>query len=77
MDKRESFFKVKALLTSIKRKVDVVSANKGDIYIFGAGFTAKLYKKCFEVEKIFPAGFLDNDVKKQGTTPFLTWGGSF
>ncbi len=74
MSKHENFLKLKALLTSVKKKVEVTSKGKNEIFIFGAGNTTKLYAKCFEVEGIKPAGFLDNDPKKQGAA-FLTGGG--
>lgn len=64
MTKRESIIKVKSLLNSVKRKVNLVSTGKNEIFIFGAGNTSKLYEKCFTAENISPAGFLDNDPKK-------------
>lgn len=66
--------KLKNLLSTTKEKVDSISANKAQIFIFGAGNTSKLYEKCFEAENINVAGFLDNDKNKQGTA-FSHWGG--
>ena len=74
MNKRECLLKMKALLTTIKRKVDYISDGKNEIFIFGAGSTSKLYEKCFAVENISIAGFLDNDSEKHGK-PFLNRGG--
>ena len=66
MSKRVSVLKLSALLSSVKKKVDLISKDKREIFIFGAGNTAKLYSKCFDVEGIQPAGFLDNDITKHG-----------
>ncbi len=74
MSKRDCVIKLSALLSTVKKKVEFVAADKCEIFIFGAGNTTKLYAKCFDVEGIKPAGFLDNDPKKQGTT-FLKGGG--
>ena len=76
MKKSDCIRRLKNLLLATKEKVDLISANKDEIFIFGAGNTTKLHEKCFEAENIKPAGFLDNDPKKQGTTPFLTGGGT-
>ena len=65
MSKFASIAKVEELLSKTKKKVDSIAANKSQIFIFGAGNTSKLYEKCFETENINPAGFLDNDVRKQ------------
>ena len=67
MSKSDCILKLKTLLAGVNRKMKLVSANKQEIFIFGAGNTAKLHAKCFEVENITPVAFLDNDSKKQGT----------
>ena len=67
MNKRACIFRLKDLLSANKEKVDSISADKDEIFIFGAGNTSKLYTKCFEAENIKPIAFLDNDPKKQGT----------
>lgn len=74
MTKRDCVLKLRALLAYVTKKVELVAKCKRDIFIFGAGNTSKLHAKCFDVEGINPAGFLDNDVKKQGTK-FLKGGG--
>lgn len=66
MAKRDSVSKLRALLTYVTKKVELVAEGKREIFIFGAGNTTALYEKCFEVEGIKPAGILDNDPKKQG-----------
>ena len=67
MSKLSCISKLKNLLSTTKEKVNSISANKSQIFIFGAGNTSKLYEKCFEAENINVAGFLDNDKKKQGS----------
>lgn len=74
MSKRKCIIKLSALLSTVKKKVELVAADKREVFIFGAGNTSKLHAKCFDVEGIKPSGFLDNDPKKQGTS-FLTGGG--
>lgn len=74
MGRLDYILKLDALLSSVNKKVEVISANKKKIFIFGAGNTTKLHAKCFDIENIQPSGFLDNDPKKQGTA-FLKWGG--
>ena len=74
MTKHECILKLRALLAYVTKKVELVADGKRDIFIFGAGNTSKLYAKCFDAEGINPAGFLDNDIKKQGTK-FLRGGG--
>lgn len=74
MSKLNSVLKLQGLLSTVKKKVELVPEGKDKIFIFGAGNTTKLYAKCFETEGIHPEGFLDNDPRKQGTT-FLNAGG--
>ena len=74
MNNRNCILKLRALLSTVKKKVELIAEGKREIFIFGAGNTAKLHAKCFDAEGIQPVGFLDNDPKKQGT-PFLKGGG--
>ena len=75
MSKKDCIEKLSALLSAVKKKVELVTAGKKENYIFGAGNTSILYAPCFEFENINPVAFLDNDPKKQGTA-FLTGGGT-
>ena len=74
MSRTDFIFKLKELLSTLKKKVDTISEDTDEIFIFGVGNTSKLYAKCFEAEDISPVGFLDNDPKKQGTI-FTVGGG--
>lgn len=75
MSRPDCIFKLKNLLSTTKEKVKSISANKSQIFIFGAGNTSKLYVKCFEAENINVAGFIDNDKKKQSTA--FVYGGGY
>lgn len=75
MIKKDYVFKLRELFSSVNKKVELVAANKREIFIFGAGNTSNLHAKCFATEGINPVGFLDNDPEKQGTA-LLTGGGT-
>ncbi len=74
MSKKDCIARLSALLASVKKKVELVTAGKTENYIFGAGYMSSRYAPCFEFEKINPVAFLDNDPKKQGKA-FLNGGG--
>ena len=57
MGKRDYILKLDALLSSVKKKVEVISAHKQNIFIFGAGNTTKLHAKCLDIENVQPSGF--------------------
>ena len=57
MGRRDYVLKLDALLSSVKKKVEVISANKQKIFILGAGNTTKLHAKCFDIENVQPSGF--------------------
>ena len=59
--------KLKTILSQAQEKIDKLTYNKNEIFVFGAGNTTALYAKCFEVEGINPVGYLDNSPAKQGT----------
>ena len=48
MSKKDCIVRLSALLSAVKKKVELVTAGKTENYIFGAGDTSILYAPCFE-----------------------------
>lgn len=54
------------LLVDNKKKIDNFKAQTDKVVVLGAGNTTELYAKCFEAEKIYVAGVVDNNPAKIG-----------
>lgn len=61
MGRQEILYDLKKTLDDAKARIDALAPKSRDIYVFGAGNTAHLYKKCFEAEDFHPKAYLDNN----------------
>ena len=61
MGREEILKELKSTLDGAKARLDALEPDSKNIYIFGAGNTAQLYRKCFEVENLHPKAYLDNN----------------
>lgn len=48
-------------LSETRAHLDAIDYKNRDVYIFGAGNTAKLHQTCFKTENIQPLAYLDNN----------------
>lgn len=66
MSRSQILHELSETLDRAKEKLDALEPESKEIYVFGAGNTARLYRNGFATENIHPKAYLDNDPNKQG-----------